>query len=77
MAKDCPKSTYRASKGYSATTTLLDSSCSLVLGHNWLTLEAGFMIVRMVMGKGCIMVVATPPDFSVSDRGFFFFGQGG
>ena len=39
-------------------------------------LEAGFMIVGVVTGKEGIMVVASPPDFSASDRGFFFFGQG-
>ena len=40
-------------------------------------LEAGFMIVRVVMGKGCVMVSASLPDFSVSHSGFFLFSQRG
>ena len=40
------------------------------------TLEAGFVITGMVMGKGCIVVTASPPDFGMSDSNFFFFGQG-
>ena len=39
-------------------------------------LEAGFVIVEVVMGEGCIMVAASPLDFSVGDCSFFFFGQG-
>ena len=37
-------------------------------------LEAGFMILRVVTSKGCIVVTAGPPDFGVSD-GDFFSGQ--
>ena len=37
-------------------------------------LEAGFMIAEMVMGKGYIVVVAGPPDLSVSEGDFFFLG---
>ena len=40
-------------------------------------LEAGFVITEMVTSEGCIMVTAGPPDFSASNSGFFFFGQGG
>ena len=36
-------------------------------------LEAGFMVMRVVMSKGCIVVTASPPDFSTDDHGFFFF----
>ena len=38
-------------------------------------LEAGSMIVGVVLGEGCIMVTASPPDFGASDSNFFFFGQ--
>ena len=37
-------------------------------------LEAGFMVMGMVMSKGCIMFTASPPDFGVSDGNFFFLG---
>ena len=40
-------------------------------------LEAGFVITRVVMGKGCIVVAASPPDFSMGDSDFFFLGQRG
>ena len=40
------------------------------------TLEAGLMVTRMVMSKRCVMVTASPPDFSAGDCSFFFFGQG-
>ena len=39
-------------------------------------LEAGLMVAGVVMSKGCIMVIASPPDFSVSNGSFLFFGQG-
>ena len=39
-------------------------------------LETGFIVVGRVMREGSIMVAASPPDFSVSDGNFFFFGQG-
>ena len=39
------------------------------------TLEAGFMIVRVVMGKGCIMVAICPPNVGASNGNFFFFSQ--
>ena len=38
-------------------------------------LEAGFMIVEMVTGKGSIIVAVSPPNFSVGDGDFFFFSQ--
>ena len=40
-------------------------------------LEAGFMIMGMVLGKRSVMVTASPPDFGASDGDFFFFGQRG
>ena len=39
-------------------------------------LEAGFMVSRVIMGEGSVMVATSPPDFSVNEGGFFFFGQG-
>ena len=39
-------------------------------------LEAGFMVMGMVTGKGCVMVAASPPDFGASESDFVFFGQG-
>ena len=39
------------------------------------TLEAGFMVSGVIIGKGCIIVAASPPDFSVGDGVFFFLGQ--
>ena len=41
------------------------------------TLEASFMVAGMVTSEGCIVVAACPPDFSMSDSDFFFFGQRG
>ena len=41
------------------------------------TLEAGFMVVRVVTSKGCVIVAASLPDLSVSDSDLFFLGQGG
>ena len=41
------------------------------------TLEAGFMVVGIVMDKGCIMVAAGPPDLSVGDDNLLFLSQGG
>ena len=35
-------------------------------------LEAGFVVTGMVMGKGCVMVTACPPDFGASDGNFLF-----
>ena len=40
-------------------------------------LKAGLMITGVVASEGCVVVAAGPPDFSVSDSGFLFFGQGG
>ena len=37
-------------------------------------LEAGFMIVKVVMGEGGVMVAASPPDFGVSDSNLLFLG---
>ena len=39
-------------------------------------LKAGFVIMEVVISEGCIMVTAGPPDFGMSNGGFFFFGQG-
>ena len=38
-------------------------------------LEAGFVIMGVVSGKGCIMVATGPSDFSTGDSNFFFLGQ--
>ena len=38
-------------------------------------LEAGFVVLEVVMDKGCVMVATGPPDFCASDSNFFFFGQ--
>ena len=38
-------------------------------------LEAGFIGLEVVTGKGGIIVAVSLPDFSVSDGSFFFFGQ--
>ena len=40
-------------------------------------LKTGFMEMEVVSGKECVMVAASPPDFSVSDGGFLFLGQRG
>ena len=40
-------------------------------------LETGFMVMGVVMGKGCVVVAACPPDFSVGDSNLFFHGQRG
>ena len=39
-------------------------------------LEAGFMVSGVVMGEGCVMVAASPPDFGASDSNLLFLGQG-
>ena len=39
-------------------------------------LEAGFMVLKVVMDEGCVMVATGPPDFCASDSNFFFFDQG-
>ena len=39
-------------------------------------LKAGFVVIEMVTGKGCIIVATSPPDFGVSDGNFFFLSQG-
>ena len=39
-------------------------------------LEAGLMVLGVVTGEGCIVVNASPPDFSASDSDFFVSGQG-
>ena len=41
------------------------------------TLETGFVVMRVVTGKGSVVVTASPPYFSVFQSGFFIFGQGG
>ena len=33
-------------------------------------LEAGFMVIGVVMSEGCIIVAASPPNFCASDSGF-------
>ena len=38
-------------------------------------LEAGLVIVWMVMSKGHVMVTAGPPDFGASNGSLFFFDQ--
>ena len=38
-------------------------------------LEAGLMILGVVMSKGGVMVAAGPPDFGVLEGSFFIFGQ--
>ena len=40
-------------------------------------LEAGFMIASVIMGKGSVVVAASPPDFGANEGSFCFFGQGG
>ena len=42
----------------------------------FLALEAGLMITGVVLSKGCIIVAASPSDFSVGDSNFFFLGHG-
>ena len=39
--------------------------------------EAGFMVTRMVVGQGGVVVTAGPPDVGAFQGGFFFFGQRG
>ena len=39
-------------------------------------LEAGFMVIGMVMGKRCIVVAICPPDFSMGKGVMFLFCQG-
>ena len=38
-------------------------------------LEAGFIVMGMVMGKGCIIVAACPPDFNMCNSDLFLLGQ--
>ena len=40
-------------------------------------LEAGLIVMEVVMGKGCIIVAASPPDLSVGDGNLFFLGEEG
>ena len=40
-------------------------------------LKAGFMVLGVVIGKGCIIVATSPPDLSVSDNNLLFCGQRG
>ena len=40
------------------------------------TLRAGFIVIGMITGKGCIMIAPCPPDFSTSGGNLFFLGQG-
>ena len=37
-------------------------------------LETGLMVTGVVTSEGYVMVTAGPPDFSVSEGDFFFFG---
>ena len=37
-------------------------------------LEAGFVIMEVVVGKGHVMVATSLPDFSVGDCSLFLFG---
>ena len=39
-------------------------------------LEAGLIVLGMVVGKGHVMVTACPPDLSVNEGDVFFLGQG-
>ena len=38
-------------------------------------LEACLIVLRMIIGKGCVMVVSGPPDFCVVDGNLLFVGQ--
>ena len=40
-------------------------------------LKTDFVVAEVVLGKGCIMITDSPPDFSADDNGFFFIGQRG
>ena len=40
-------------------------------------LEAGFMVLGMVVRQRGVMVAASPPNFGAFQGGFFFFSQGG
>ena len=40
-------------------------------------LKAGFMVVRVVMIKGYVMVATGPPDFGVGEGSFFFLSERG
>ena len=40
-------------------------------------LEAGFMVMGVVMDEGCVVVAASPPDFCVGEGSFFFLDQRG
>ena len=37
-------------------------------------LEAGLVIMKVVVSGGCVMVAAGPPDLGASEGDFFFFG---
>ena len=39
------------------------------------TLEAGLVVMGVVIGKEDIIVAVSPPDFSMSDSDLFFLGQ--
>ena len=39
-------------------------------------LKAGLVVAEVVMSKGCVIVVAGLPDFSMSEGDLFFLGQG-
>ena len=41
------------------------------------TLEAGLIVVRVALSKGCVIVTAGLPDFGVSDSDLFFLSQRG
>ena len=38
-------------------------------------LEAGLVVSEMVVGKGSVVVTASPPDFCTFEDSFFVFGQ--
>ena len=41
------------------------------------TLKTGFMVMRVILRQGGIMVTASPPDVGTFQDDFFFFGQWG
>ena len=40
-------------------------------------LKAGFMIMGVIVGKGCVIIAASPSDFGVSNGNLLFLGQRG
>ena len=41
-----------------------------------LALEADFIVMWVIVDKGCIVIAACPLDFSMSDGNLFLLGQG-